>query len=255
MDLKFFDASMFLGRETKRKTYKPALSADEIISVMDVYGIEKALVWHVSQKIYSVPEGNRILGRLVADNDRLYGCWVLLPPQTQEIPSSNELFCGMKSEGIYALRVFPGDHHNFLMNRQSFGSLMDEVSQRHIPVMVSIENRIRDYEMIYGIMKDYPQLTLIICDTGAWGQDRLHLPLLEGYENVYVETSFISCQDGIIKSVVKKYGSRRLLHGSGFPVREPLSAMLSLMHEDIDRQAKEDIAYNNMQRIIDGVIL
>jgi hypothetical protein len=253
MDLEFFDVNMYAGARN-RGSYKPVTDSESCRSMMNRKGIRRALVWHIAQFEYSVPEGNNMLSRFITDTDILTGCWTLLPPQTPELPDRKTFFRRMKDERIKALRAFPGEH-KYILDRTAFGTFMDEISERKIPLILSLRFFGIGFPEIYSFLKEYPGITCILCDLGVWGQDRYTRPLLEQYPDLYLETSFLSAQDGVTEDLVSIYGPERLVFGSGFPEREPESAMLSLIHADMGRPEKEMIAFRNLERILGRVVL
>ena len=257
MNISFFDSNIYMGRSSNG-TYRPAVSAEELLAAMDDAGIEKALVWHIAQLDYSAVEGNKLLSTLIRQQERLFGCWTVLPPQTGEMDLGEAFFRKMKEERIFALRIFPG-RHRFILNRIVFGSFMDEVSRRRIPLLISIPKYAVagdiSWQYIYDFLSEFPDITCILCDTGVWGTDRYFRPLLEGYKNVYLDSSLLSIGDGVIEDVVLKYGSKRIVFGSAFPKRYPESAMLQLIHADITDDQKKDIACGNLERLMKEAVL
>ncbi len=253
MSLDFFDINIRAGRSLGG-TYKPAISGKDLTAEMDRLGIKKALVWHIDQCDSSPQEGNRMLSKIISGDSRLFGAWAVLPPQSDEQPAAAVFFRQMKQNGIYALRVFP-EAHRFLLNRIVFGEFLDEVERRKIPVLFSISENDITWKGLYEILAEYPKLVSVICDSGVWGSDRCFRPLVEAYENVYVETSLVSLGEGVMEAFVRDYGPHRLLFGTGFPKRIPEAAMMQLSHADIKEEEKESIAGKNAERLISEVVL
>jgi len=249
MKLKFFDANLYVGKPTKA-VYKPAVSAEEAIRALDVQGIEKALIWHIAQHDLSPVEGNRLLSGLITGQKRLYGCWTILPPQTGEVITL-DFFDRMKKERIAALRAFP-DIHRFMLNRVVFGSFLDEAGERKIPLLLSLKKGI-SWQGVYGLLKDFPDLTCVLCDIGIWGADRYTWPLLENYGNIYLETSLLALGYGQLEATVRKFGAERIIFGSGFPERYPESSICEVLHADISEAARRKIARENMENLIAGI--
>lgn len=253
MEIKFFDSNMFIGRQV---TGTPAgvADADGLLARMDDLGIEKALVWHVDQYECSPVLGNTITNSTTSYSKRLFGCWSILPPQTGEI-AYKDFFSEMKTSGITALRAFP-DRHLYILNRQVFGGFLDEVSERKIPLLLSIsEIGGTKWSAAYDLLKDYPNLTSVICDTGVWQTDRSSRPLLENYPNVYMETSMLSLGARILEEMVATYGPGRFLFGTGFPLRYPEASMLHLTHAEFSDEDKSAIAAGNLEKLIAEVEL
>jgi len=251
--LDLYDANLCVGRPN-RGGYRPAVTAEEVLRVMDSYGVGRALVWHIAQLEYAATEGNDLLAELIRAQERLAGCWAILPPASRETPAAPELFAAMKKAGVRALRMFP-EAHRFAANRVALGSLLDPVVERRVPLLLSLTLPGMSWGTTYQLLADFPDLTCVLCDTGVWGQDRYFRPLLERYQGVSVETSLVSLGDGVVEALVRDYGPSRLVYGSGFPDREPESAILQLLHADIDDAAKEAIGSGNLERLLREVKL
>ncbi|MFC1453920.1 amidohydrolase family protein [Verrucomicrobiota bacterium] len=248
----FFDANLCFG-QPPRAVYQPAATALDLQRVMTKTGIKKGLVWHVAQRDYMPSEGNRLLARAIAGRKNLFGCWAILPPQTGEVLNPG-FFRRMKTHRIFALRAFP-TNDNYLLNRVVFGKFLDEVTERRIPLVLSVEQASGGWPAIYSCLADFPDLTCIICDTGIWNTDRYTWPLLETYPNVLLESSLVSLEDAGIEQIVARYGAERLVFGSNFPTRYFEAAMLAVQHADISAAAKQKIASANLEGLIKQVQL
>ncbi len=250
--MKFYDANVCMGRGM---TAVPGAvsTAIDLLAAMDRAGTERALVWHRFQYEGHPKEGNCMLSAAIAGQPRLTGCWTILPPQTMEIAAPPVFFKDMASRNIRALRVFPG-HHNFILRRGVFGKFLDEIVERRIPLLLSLQRQVT-WEGVSALLEDYPLLTCILCDTGIWGQDRRIYPLLERHERVLVDTSLLSLEAGGLETAVGRFGPERFVFGSGFPERYAESAMLDLLHANVPEAGKELIAHGNTERLLAEVRL
>ncbi len=249
----FFDINVCLGSGATG-SYRPALTGGDLASEIGPLSLSGALVWHIAQCESSAEGGNRLLDEAISDFPGLYGTWAVLPPQTREQQAPEDFFADMKCSGIRGLRCFP-ERHRFLLNRTVFGDFLDRIVEKKIPVLFSVERGDISWSGLYAILADYPGLVCIICDTGIWGTDRYFRPLVEAYENVYVETSLLSLGEGVLESFVADYGPERLLFGSGFPQRLPEAAMLPLLHADIADDQKVRIAALNARKLFSETAL
>ncbi len=102
--------------------------------------------------------------------------------------------------------------------------------------------------------RGFPKLTLIFVGHGCWGEDRYFRPMIEKYENMYIDTSRYEV-DGGIAEFCRIYGPYRMLFGTNFPYTPMAGAMMTLMHADIPDDAKEAVASGNLQRILSEVRL
>ena len=247
MNLTFFDANLCFGRPI-RAVYQPAETAADLQRVMAHTGIAKGLVWHAAQRDYAASDGNRLLAKALAGRKNLFGCWAILPPQTCEVITP-DFFLRMKRDRIVALRAFP-DHHRYLLNRVVFGRFLDEVAERRIPLLLSLEKAGGSWPAIYNFLAEFPNLTCILCDLGCWNSDRFTWPLLETYPNLFLETSQLALEDAGIEETVARYGAGRLLFGSNFPVCYLEAATLALLHAAIPAADKRKIASANLEQLI-----
>lgn len=247
MEIKLFDANVFIGRP-HNGLYGSISSAEELIKEMDKQGISKAIVWHIFQYEGSIVEGNRILAEEIKNKEKLFGCWTILPPQTQEV-IKNGFFKRMKENRIVCLNAFP-DWHRFILDRVGFGDFLEEVCERKIPLFLTMGRTCISWESLYKLMMDFPKLTCVLCDIGIWGVDRYTWPLLDRFENFYLESSLLSLEEGGIEETVKRFGSERIVFGTGFPVRYPKAAILQLVHADISEEDKNNISWKNLEKIL-----
>jgi predicted TIM-barrel fold metal-dependent hydrolase len=249
----FFDANAALG-SMQRGTWRPATDRAAMLAAMDLAGIERALVWHLGQLDWSVPEGNELTSAAVAGEGRLWGCWTLLPPQTGELPPVAQLLERMKRERIRAVRLFPGEHR-YVAGRTALGPLLDTLRRRRVPVFLSLERGGVDYPLVDRLLAEFPGLPCVLCDVGVWGVDRFTRPLLERHPGLVLETSCLTLQDGVLDALVRDYGAGRLAFGTGFPDRHPASAMLPLVRADISDEDRQTIASGTLERVLGRVRL
>ncbi|MCX6992995.1 MAG: amidohydrolase family protein [Kiritimatiellaeota bacterium] len=160
----------------------------------------------------------------------------------------------MQRDRIVALRAFPA-HHNYLLNRVVFGKFLDEVTERRIPLLISLEKAGGGWSAIYELLAEFPNLTCVLCDIGDWNSDRYTWPLLETYPNVFLETNLLTREDGGIEETVARYGAGHLLFGSNFPERYLEAAALAILQADIPAADKKKIASANLESLIQGAQL
>ena len=247
MKLNLFDANVYVGRPT-RSVHQPVETGNDLLTALNGAGVQKALAWHVAQRDAHPADGNALLSKTIAGSETLAGCWTILPPQTDEV-ITDTFFDDMKRHRIAALRAFP-EQHRYLLRRVVFGSFLDEVAARRIPLLLSLAGENRAWPMIYDLLDEYPALSVILCDIGIWGADRYTWPLLASYPNVCVEASQLALEDGGMEAMVERFGADRIVFGSGFPERYPESAVLQLLHAGISDDDKAKIASLNLDRLI-----
>jgi len=244
--MEFYDCNAYFGLPAVRPL-APVGTVGGLLEEMDRAGLSRALVWHIAQHDVAPQTGNAMLAAAIAPHERLWGCWTVLPNQAGEFPPPPELFSQMRLARIAALRVFP-DSHKYLLNAVSMGDLLAAMSERRVPLLLSVARGI-SWGGVYDVMAEFPDLTCVICDHGCWGQDRLFRPLIERYPNVAVDTAQYLL-DGGIEAFVSDYGARRMLYGSGFPESYMGGMVMAIRHARIPLAAKALIAHGNLERLI-----
>ncbi len=247
--MELFDCNICVGLPTRGASLAHC-ERDDVLNMMTGHGISKALVWHIAQHDSSPQTGNVLASETIANHPNLHGCWSILPPQTDEIITPH-FFKEMHDNRIAALRTMPIRHY-YMLNRVVFGKFLDEVTERRIPVLISLEYG-ADWPAVYTLMADFPNLHCIVCDIGVWSQTRYIFPLLEAYPNLKVETSLLSLTASGLEVGVSKYGAERFVFGSGYPARSAEAASLDLRHSELTEQQRSQIACGNMQKMIDEV--
>jgi predicted TIM-barrel fold metal-dependent hydrolase len=254
-DIAYWDCNVCLGRP-QTGTFRPCRNPDELLPELDWVGVDKALVRHELMSAQSPVVGNRILSELIAGHPRLLGSWAILPPQTGEFDPAGS-FDAMAEAQVRALWAFP-EHHRYMLNRLTFGSFLDEVSERGIPLLIPRQAggpRPTDtYYLLTHLLGEYPQLTVILTAQGPWGEDRLFRPLLERYSGFHLDLSRYEL-DGGLAELVARYGAERLLYGSNYPQNAMGGPRLMVARAEMSDEARRAIAGGNLRRLLEGVQL
>ena len=230
---------------------KQAANADELIAELDFCGIDEAIVYHRSMFDVSPTYGNKmILKEIEKFPGRLKGTWTILPPLTEAEFLPEKLFPAMKENNIIGLRAFP-EWNRFFLDRVTCGELIDVIVEKNVPLYLS---PMHGWEHIFNVLKEFPKLTVIITNYGLWGSDRYFYPLVREYGNVYIDTSDYQVLGGY-EAFINKFGSDRLVFGSDFPMDNIGGTITTLFGSWINESDKENIAFRNIERLLEKVRL
>lgn len=244
MKLDFFDCNCQIGRAGAPPAEGGPVTAQEIVDALKPMGIRRALVYSALAKELHPNEGNpAVLGEI--KGSPLAPCWAGLPSSTGEQGTPSELVDNMKKNGVGALRLFPVTH-SYCLADWCIGSLFEELEAKRVPVFVEIAQT--NYDHIASALKAFPKLRLVLVRP-AYRSDRFIYPLMEKYEHFCVETSNYVISGGI-EEVCRRFGSSRLIFGTGMPFYDAGAAVSSITYAEIDDTDKQAIAADNLDRLL-----
>ncbi len=228
-----------------------AKTADELLECMDYVDIDRSIVWHRAQYEVDATLGNeKLLLEIKGHEDRLIPTWTILPDVTDEQYNPDVFIPEMKRNGIKILRAYPVQDR-YLLNDVTMGEQLSLISELKIPLFLS---PMSGFEYIYEVLREFPELTVVLVNIGWWPSARLIYPLLSKYRNVYFETGDFSMLKGY-EEVCNKFGSERILFGTNFPSNSMAGSIYALINAKLKECEKENIAHGNIERILSEVKL
>ena len=246
----FFDSNCFIGMRSiiaKGSFY----DVGTLVKKMEFCNIEKAMVYSSLAEEYHPMVGNeQILKDIKNYKCQLYPVWVVMPEITNEFLEPSILLRKMMLNNVKMVRMFPGKlSHNYIFSPISCGNLFNILESHKIPLMIGIDQT--DYEYIYNVASKYKNIPIILTNVG-YRSDRILYPLLEKYNNIYIETSSYKVNFGI-EAICKYIGAKRLIFGSGLPVYSAGSAIAMITYSALKYEEKELIAKGNIVNILEAV--
>ena len=245
----FFDCDVSYGRGAIALP-REIETVSDLIAELDHSGIQKALVWHRDACERDFDVGNRRLLDLDAYT-RLYPTITFVPTCCEEMLPAGEFVKHARASGVLAARAFP-TRHCFLLDPVACGNLLELFAACYLPVIVPFPEVPGGWQGVYQIMRDFPRLTLILTETGCWGQDRYFRPLMRRYERFFITTNRLETA-GQLQSIVNKVGYNHIVFGSGLPRNYAGGYVLMVYRAEIGEEAREAIAHRNLERLISEI--
>jgi predicted TIM-barrel fold metal-dependent hydrolase len=212
-------------------------SADALLGRMDTLGIGRALVSHTVSWRHDPATGNDLILRAVADQPRLRPCWVAVPDTCAEVSAPQQFVREAVSSGVGAIRVYPQEH-GFDLDSAEFGGYLGACAQAGLPVIVDLAAT--TWTAIDAAAAAHPDLALIVCEIG-YRVLRRAAAVLQRHANVYIDLSDLSTHEGL-EWLCQRFGPRRVIFGTGAPLRDPGEAVTRLLWSDLDPGAVSRIA-------------
>lgn len=226
----------------------------ELLARMNSYGINSALTYHAFAQELNSLDGNAMLLSEIAGEPRLFPLWSVMPHHTGEFPEPDKLICEMKKNQVKAVTMFSAlEDYYFSINEWSVGELLSALETHGIPLFLRMNNFSNNINGLFEMLSAHPKL--IVClKSVTYRMARILFPLLEMFENLYIESSGYKQQDGI-EDFCKRFGAERMLFGSGMPTGSGSAAVAMITYSNITLDEKKLIASENLNRILGGVSL
>ncbi len=248
--LHFFDCNCWIGRSMNLSP-ECMRKVEDLISYMDYCGIERAIVCHHLSRYYHPLIGNEELLKEIKEHERLEGCFVLIPPVTDEMSDIKAYVNSMVQRGVRSVRMFPKTH-TYSMEEWSSSILFGLLEDHELPLF--IWHRETDWESIYRICKNHPQLPVILeqCDDETFWEGRHIFPLMNKCQNLYLSTHNCILYKELDK-FVSEFGDRRIIFGTYFPIDDPHASLMLVTYGNFSDSSKEYIAYKNLDNLLSKV--
>ena len=261
-NMDFFDCNLSYGPDTMRAQLPGCPDIEELRGQLDRAGIAGGLVYYamrepilgnatlafdLTSRSGAELSGNSSAAPSSRPGAELYGVWSLLPSCAGELAPPGELPAAMKQNGVAALTLNP-QANRYLPVASAIGDYLAEAQERAIPVLFNTGKGLT-LEQVSDLMSDFRDLTAILTHANCWPNDRLLLPFLDAYPNLYLDMTYIQTA-AWLPDIVGKYSARRILFGSGFPECYPGAHMMVIKHAMLCDDDKVMIAGGNLRRIL-----
>lgn len=269
----FFDVNCMIGKWPAPKLHFE--TAKGLTERMSYLGIKKALVFHsiawkydslfgnrqLLKEIEScnnlsetdeIPDNKSSLGRgIETEKEKLLPLPVVTPYDTPKGILGEETVELLKTKAC-AVKLFPRDH-NYSFSQWNIGPMLEKLETMKLPVFIDYEqiryNEIR-IEDLFWALKGYPKLPFVLCSNDhSYRIGRILYPLFERFKNFYIETSTFLLYQGI-EEICSRFGSERILFGSGMPFQDGGGSIARVLYAEIDNKDKQNIAYKNAERLL-----
>ncbi len=247
LDLRFFDANCMVGMQANRHPATPA-NLQQTIDDYRYYDIHAGLAFHAMARDYAPDYGNRRLLSELGGRERFALQWVVMPHHTYEMAPAAELVAEMLELNVRAARFYPRAM-GFGTSDAICGPLLAALQEHRVPLFVGVAEL--DIPAAAELCRRYPELPVVLCDV-SWGSDRQINALFSQAPNLHLDTwSFQGHR--AYERFCELFGSQRLLFSTGLPERSPGAARMMAVYEQIDHEARRNIAGGNLLRLLSGV--
>ena len=244
-NLTFFDSNVFIGKHKNPYSESP-FSAQAAVTLLGAQtNVSGMLVFYSAAVMYDAVHGNRQLIEETEGGPGLHRIWVALPDIAGNEQDAAGFVTEMRKRKVAAVKIFPRTHNFTLMN-QGLDPLLSILNEKALPLFSDQEEI--SWEEIQYILKSFPKLPFVLTNVG-YRLGRYVDPFLKKYGMFHLEISRYQVHRGL-EELCRKFGSERLLFGSGLPVFSPEPAMMMVESARISLQDKQNIAEANLRRVL-----
>ena len=236
-----FDANVRVG--DLRDEPSPCRDRDQLLTEMDIHGVQQVLIYHAQAETQSPIDGNHNLQAWLGDDGRTIPQWLVMPTadslsQIQALHADGRVRC---------VRLFDTQPAGLPFRSWAYDTLLSWLSEAHIPVFVSLPSANPD-ELVTTLV-GYPSLVTVL--VGAHYRHALWVrPILTALPNAYLELSRYE-PIGEIEALRDEFGTERLVYGSWYP-RYAMGPMLFYLHHTNLTDAELAlVCAGNLARILD----
>jgi len=245
-EMKFFDGLFYLGDPYMSKGLSPAGA----LEILDKAGIDRAVVYTREQEYFAPDAAVSHLNRLLAENERFYGLYPMLPDCTGDLPPIKKTV-GSPEFSRFAGFVLTPEVYRIPKSPVFFREYLETAQACRIPVWYHVCSD-ADHVFIASVLEAFPELCAVLSFEDEWPNNRRAYPLLASYKN----TCLLTCNMiwmGAYEDFVQSFGVRRLIFATRAPVKYPGAAMFDLLKSELMLREKRDIAGGNLSRLIGGI--
>jgi len=261
----FFDVNYWLGNnehyilDSKNSSQGEKALIKKVNKNLGDNDIKKCIITSKLALGYDWKTGNdRLLDTGLSENiEGLYYGLVLNPDAYFRYDFDSYLVEAYK-KGLRLFRVFPRSQL-FYLNDYYMKGIYRILSKKRFPVMLDLKqlditgNKYFDIDVLEKVLDENPDMPFILETTLKQCMfNRFYFPLLEQFENLYLEVSSLLLHDQI-EHYVEKFSSGRFIFGTNYPNLPIEINTARIILSGMSEQDKGNISHGNLGKIMGGI--
>jgi predicted TIM-barrel fold metal-dependent hydrolase len=253
------DSNAWLGHYPFR--HVPDNTPDGLLRLMDRHGIARAVVSALHSVFYAEPHGgNEELARWVRPHrDRLIPCATLNPAYPGW---ERDLRQCCDEWDMRGLRLFPA-HHRFSLTSPATVELVRTAAEQglHVAIPLRLEDRRQQHWMdataevslsdVAALARTCPEANLLVLEAiGVESSPFIRDASLADARVHFEFSRMATVLQRTIPTLMERLGPRRLVFGTGMPLKIPGSAVLKLQLLDAPAEVVLQLSAGNMNRLL-----
>ncbi len=158
----------------------------------------------------------------------------------------------MVEQGFKGVKIHP-DMQKFQVDSDEVAPMMEAIAGK-LPLLIHCGDYRYDYDgprRILNLHRRHPKLQIICAHFGGWGEWDSAVELLPG-NGLIIDTSssLYKWSPERATEAVRRFGVENVMFGTDYPMWNPKEELERFMRLDLTDGEREDILWNNAQRIL-----
>ena len=228
---------------------------ENLLARMQEAGVDISVNLPVVSKPQNQAEVNRFAKESARKNIIPFGG---LHPDCENVIEELEKLKDMEMAGIKFHPPFQKVH----LEDPKYGEMWRKINELGFPVLIHMGTAriVRPYDLypsgIRKILKSAPDIPIIMAHMGSFCMMKNPNENLENLpENVFIDTAMSAELEeaGEFEEIVRKFGTKRVLYGCGFPYGSQKAAIARIKDSSFSDSEKEDMLWRNAAKILKAV--
>lgn len=232
-------------------TYLPEANLDRMLETMDRENIEWIISAPHSALFDPIAGNSEIRDAMSRHPGRIYGYYAFNPHYGDDL--AHDLAEYERIGGYVGFKVLP-DYHKYPLTGEKYRPIY-EYAQEHSLLLLSHTWGHSPYnppQMIGELARKYDKITFLLGHS-APGETDYAIELAAALPNVYLELCDTGRINGIIRKMVAKATSGKVLYGTDFPWYDPNYMLGSVLFSGIGDDDIGNIIHHNAVRLLNGI--
>jgi uncharacterized protein len=258
--MEFFDINCWASHEIIEESLKEE-GTKCLFALLLKNNITKVVLSNSLSLSYDWNTGNNDLLSFkgLSQNKNIFFSFVLTPDAFHQFVFSDYMKNAYE-KSVRIFRIFPKSHL-FYLNDYYMQKIYKEMARANFPLMLDLKelditgNKYFAIDDLRILLRENKKLPVILeTSLKQCMFNRFYFPLMEEFENLYLEVSGMLLMDQI-EHYVGKFGSERLIFGSNFPNTSLEVNTSRIESADIIDRSRENIAGKNISRLLEKISL
>lgn len=213
-------------------------------------GVDKFVVQSVATTPHQVASINSFIAKAVENsNGKMVGLGTL-HPDSEDIKADIE---NIISLGLRGVKLHP-DIQAFKIDDYRMLKIYELCEQENLPILMHTGDSRFDYSnpnRLYPILKIYTNLTVVGAHLGGWSVWEKAVRTFDDLPNFYVDCSscFPFIDKHTVKSIIKHYGTEKVLFGTDYPMWSIESEIQKIFSIGLDQKELSYILNINAKKV------